>query len=54
LNNTDSAIEWNNTYSAIEITDHGAISEVTQGSALDYPYYELGVPPYDHYCPVCE
>ena len=44
----------NNTDSAIEIVDQGAISEVTKGSPLDYPWVELGVPPYDHYCPFCE
>jgi hypothetical protein len=38
----------------IEIIDHGKASEVTWGSPLDYPWYELGIPPYDHYCPFCE
>jgi hypothetical protein len=34
-----------------EVKDMGAATEQTRGSALLVPYYENGVPPYDHRWP---
>jgi hypothetical protein len=36
-----------------DIKDQGPISERTHGTPLDYPWYELGAPPYNHWCPDC-
>lgn len=36
---------------ALEIKDEGAITQLTRGVAYPFPYYELGVPPYDHFWP---
>ena len=35
------------------LVDEGAVSEVTRGNAFLWPWYELGVPPFDHWCPIC-
>ena len=42
-----------NRYSAIEMKDMGAVKELTRGNALQLPWYETGIPPYNHWCPIC-
>jgi len=36
---------------ALRIEDEGAVTKRTGGVAWPFPYYELGVPPYDHFWP---
>jgi hypothetical protein len=36
------------------LKDMGAASKATKGSALDFPWYESSIPPFNHvYCPYC-
>jgi hypothetical protein len=37
----------------LEIKDVGAATAITRGSPELYPWYEIGPPPYNHYCPIC-
>jgi hypothetical protein len=37
-----------------ELTDQGAATQRTRGTALEYPFYEFGIPPYNHVCPNCD
>ena len=38
----------------IESAEKGRITELTRGSALEYPWYEIGPPPFNHICPICD
>ena len=33
--------------------DLGAASERTHGDAFNWPFYEQGIPPFNHRCPSC-
>ncbi len=35
------------------LKDMGAVSEVTCGVALLFPWLEAAIPPYNHWCPIC-
>jgi hypothetical protein len=35
------------------LSDEGAVSQVTRGDALMWPWYEQAVPPFNHWCPIC-
>ena len=37
----------------LEIKDMGAATAITRGSPLLYPWFEIGPPPYNHFCPIC-
>lgn len=33
--------------------DQGAASKVTHGDAVQWPFFEQGTPPFNHWCPDC-
>jgi hypothetical protein len=35
------------------LTEVGAVTKLTRGSAYLWPWYEPSAPPYDRICPVC-
>jgi hypothetical protein len=36
-----------------KIQDLGSISKLTRGTPLEFPFYEIGPPPFNHRCPGC-
>jgi len=42
-----------NCHSPFEMKLIGAVTERTRGSSIQLPWYETGIPPYNHYCPQC-
>jgi len=38
---------------AFVIQEQGAITRLTNGSAVEYPWFESGPPPFNHWCPIC-
>jgi hypothetical protein len=35
------------------LKDIGAASDLTHGSAYQWPWFETAAPPYDRMCPIC-
>jgi hypothetical protein len=42
-----------NTTQTVFVWDFGPASEITRGSAFQWPVYENGNPPFNHWCPGC-
>jgi hypothetical protein len=37
----------------LEWKDRGAASQLTRGSPIQYPWFEMSAPPYNRQCPIC-
>lgn len=47
------AHEKRDTPETLVLIEKGEISKVTRGNAFLWPMYEQGVPPFNHWCPIC-
>ena len=54
MNDTDErSVRQTENRNALQMKDLGAASELTRGSALITPWIEMGIPPYNYWCPGC-
>lgn len=35
------------------LMDLGPASRITHGDPYQWPWYEMSLPPYNHFCPIC-
>jgi hypothetical protein len=40
-------------HEVLVIQDAGAASKMTRGTAIEFPWLEIGPPPFNHWCPSC-